>query len=108
MITQEKFNKGHKVCGFLTAKVVNDAVLQKYQDTLENQNLFRKGNSYREGAVYDYWFGDTSCAFNFKEKIRLDCVYPIRQANTKLVDELLNEQALNSRKDQILQELRNQ
>ncbi len=108
MTTQEKFGGGVSLCGLTVglSREKSQEIIIKSTNYIETSPSFEKGHPYRNGAGYEYLYAGTSiCTVNHTERVYIDCAFGVRNNNKNLASDLLSEEALNARKDEILKEL---
>lgn len=102
--TQEKFSEGVALCNIVGYTDIEDGAttLEKYNSYLAENQIFKQGENYRSGSGYIHYYKNIECKFNYTESVRLDCAFGVRDANKLLASELLNEEKLNNRKNELL------
>ncbi|MFV0552553.1 MAG: hypothetical protein ACK5L6_11665, partial [Anaerorhabdus sp.] len=112
--TTEKFSAGVSLCG-LTVGLTDDQSSQELLSSTvvilesQKQEKFVKSEEFsnKEGYWYNY-LNSKVCQFAHKGRFYFDCAFGVREANKSLAPELISEEALNARKDEILRQLRSQ
>ncbi len=106
--TQEKFSEGKKNCSISAWLGSEESKnIDKYFKQLDDSGLFDKIVRENERAAESQPNKYATCNFA-KDRISIECIYVAKRNNSQLAKKILNEDTLNARKDQILQELRNQ
>ncbi|MFV0552552.1 MAG: hypothetical protein ACK5L6_11660 [Anaerorhabdus sp.] len=111
ILTQEKYTKGVVACGIVGYAAVEYDYTpdENYITVIEKSQNFIKGRQFESGdSGHIYTYNKIECGFNYKENARLDCPFSVRSSNKDLASELLSEDSLNARKDEILRELQSQ
>lgn len=105
--TQEKFSEGVSVCGLTVGLTDDDSVNVDFEQLityLETQELgFKKGDIGANNQGYRYkYMNKQTCSFRYEAYVYLDCAFGIRKPNKQLASELFNEELLNQKKNEAL------